>query len=454
MINISVIIPSYNVVRYIRQCIDSVLSQNFGWVEVICVDAWSTDGTLEIINEYAANDNRVRLFCSDYKSYGKQVNIGIEAARGEYISIIESDDYVDDDMLRHLYWHAINRGVQIVKGQYYQTFELDFDHIVEKEIQYMPRGVRSGIAFIPDYIPIIHKTDDYIWNGLYQKSFLDKYTIRFNETPGAAYQDISFQQKILNHAESMVYLRNTFYHYRVTRQGASSLNPNCLRYVYQEYKHLLEEYEIKPSRIPYVYLRMLTAFPREYGKAMMVEPAHRDSEIDAEFAWFRNRIIDGLDTILVSRDIYTDEMRRRSDKFLFHYDEYKKETEKDYQILSEWYKRFNERRSSSRIVLVGCGRRGLPMVDFFLRNRINLIAVTDNDESKWGTEFGPYTIMKPKVAVEQYSDAVYCITNKYNVDEITAQLNSLGISNDSIESFTGEFESIPSIAQRHPEILG
>ena len=91
-VKVSVILPSLNVARYIRECMDSVLSQSLQELEIICVDAESVDGTRELLNEYAGKDSRITVLNSNVKSYGKQVNIGLEYASGEYIAILETDD--------------------------------------------------------------------------------------------------------------------------------------------------------------------------------------------------------------------------------------------------------------------------------------------------------------------------------------------------------------------------
>ena len=102
-IKVSVIIPTLNVVQYAEKAISSVLQQSLKDLEIICVDAGSTDGTLEIFKKHADVDRRVRLLHSDKKSYGYQMNMGIDQAKGEYIGIVEADDYVPEDMYRDLY---------------------------------------------------------------------------------------------------------------------------------------------------------------------------------------------------------------------------------------------------------------------------------------------------------------------------------------------------------------
>ena len=95
---VSVIMPSLNVGKYIRESLTSVCNQTLKEIEIICVDAGSTDGTLEIIKEFAASDKRIKVIHSDKKSYGYQMNVGIHEAQGDYIGIVETDDAVLGDM--------------------------------------------------------------------------------------------------------------------------------------------------------------------------------------------------------------------------------------------------------------------------------------------------------------------------------------------------------------------
>ena len=89
---VSVLMPSLNVAPYIRQCMESVIGQTLQEIEILCIDAGSADGTAEVLREYAGKDPRVTLLHSDVKSYGHQINMGLENATGEYIGIVETDD--------------------------------------------------------------------------------------------------------------------------------------------------------------------------------------------------------------------------------------------------------------------------------------------------------------------------------------------------------------------------
>lgn len=107
--------PSFNVAEYIEECMESVIRQTFVDIEIINVDAGSTDGTLEILRKYAEKDTRIRMICSDKKSYGHQVNIGVELAKGKYIGIVDTDDKIANNMYEILY-KEMEEDVDYVKG--------------------------------------------------------------------------------------------------------------------------------------------------------------------------------------------------------------------------------------------------------------------------------------------------------------------------------------------------
>ena len=116
MSKITIIMPSLNVRNYIRPCIESVLNQTLEDIDILSIDAGSTDGTLEILEEYAAADDRLQVIHADKKSYGYQVNLGIESANSEYIGIVETDDIIASNMYERLYQTAAVQNLEYVKG--------------------------------------------------------------------------------------------------------------------------------------------------------------------------------------------------------------------------------------------------------------------------------------------------------------------------------------------------
>ena len=124
-IYVSVIMPSLNVAPYIEMCMDSVLCQTLQQIEILCIDAGSTDGTLEILKKYALKDERIRILESSRKSYGYQINLGIKEAKGQYIGIVETDDFIDASMYRELYSYTQKDFPDFIKGGFYDYAEFE-----------------------------------------------------------------------------------------------------------------------------------------------------------------------------------------------------------------------------------------------------------------------------------------------------------------------------------------
>ncbi|MBQ2406037.1 MAG: glycosyltransferase, partial [Lachnospiraceae bacterium] len=118
-IKVSIIVPVCNVERYLSECLDSVIHQTLDDIEIICVNDGSTDNSLKILREYEKKDARIKVVTKDNSGYGNTMNVGIDAAKGKYIGIVESDDYVEKNMFERLYETAELYQSEIVKSDHY-----------------------------------------------------------------------------------------------------------------------------------------------------------------------------------------------------------------------------------------------------------------------------------------------------------------------------------------------
>jgi glycosyltransferase involved in cell wall biosynthesis len=226
---VSIVIPSLNSINYIDECLQSVINQTLKDIEIICVDANSTDGTLEYLKDLEKKDHRVKVIVSDKKSYGYQMNLGINAAKGEYLGIVESDDYIKLNMYERLYKVAKEQDCEVLKCDL-ENFWGNRDN---KVFDYGPISYRDDLygrlfdkkileATEPNLIiPLIKDT----WNmnppGLYRLDFINKFNIRFNETPGASYQDLSFWFMMQALAQKIYFLNEAYYYYRQDNENSS-----------------------------------------------------------------------------------------------------------------------------------------------------------------------------------------------------------------------------------------
>jgi len=229
MPKVSVIIPVYNVETYLRKCLDSVKRQTLADIEIICVDDGSTDSCPEILDEYARKEKRMKVIHKANAGYGHAVNVGFENAAGEYIGIVESDDYILPDMYEVLYSQVQKFDLEVVKSDYY----LFGGNI------YI-RKPKSSIV----YNQVLGKTErkDFFgcpianWSGLYKREFLAGNRIRHNETPGASYQDIGFWIQVMSMAERIMWLDQAFYMYRQDNPSQSVKNKTKMMNIRNEYQ--------------------------------------------------------------------------------------------------------------------------------------------------------------------------------------------------------------------------
>ena len=236
---ISVIMPSLNVGDYMEQCLSSVLNQSLKEIEVICVDAGSTDQTLDIIKKHQKNDKRIKLINSDKKSYGHQVNIGLKEARGIYVSIVETDDYIDENMLKDLYESSQDNTVDIIKANFYHLNDYG------EEMELMPDTSKKNLTpnevFTLKEKPLFIEGHPSIWAGIYLREFLDKNDITFLEVPKGGWVDNPFFYETALKAQKIIYLDKPVYFYRETNPNSSSndFNDNTL-----PIKRILDIYDI------------------------------------------------------------------------------------------------------------------------------------------------------------------------------------------------------------------
>lgn len=123
MAEISIIVPVYQVEKYIRQCIDSILAQTFTNFELILVDDGSKDNSGKICDEYAARDNRIRVIHKENGGLSDARNKGLDNAAGKYFMFVDSDDYISDDMTECLYKNILKENADIAACNYRYIFE-------------------------------------------------------------------------------------------------------------------------------------------------------------------------------------------------------------------------------------------------------------------------------------------------------------------------------------------
>lgn len=123
---ISVIIPVYNIEKYLSRCLESVVNQTYHELEILLIEDGSTDGTLDICKSYAMQDNRVRIIDNPGKSVGSARNLGVQSAHGNYILMVDSDDYIRKDMIEILHSGLVDAGADMAVGDFMRGTEMQY----------------------------------------------------------------------------------------------------------------------------------------------------------------------------------------------------------------------------------------------------------------------------------------------------------------------------------------
>ncbi len=271
---ISVLIPVYNVKTYLRECLDSLEKQTFPEMEVVCIDDGSTDGSGEILDEYAARDARFNVLHVPNGGYGAAINRGLEAAGGDYVGIVESDDTIAPDIYEKLYRAAADKGFpDVVKADAcfcWDTYGYRYR---------FHRGDREA-----DYGRVLHSDEkgkrfDFlmnIWTGIYLRAFLEQYKIRCHESPGASYQDNGFWMQTMTFAESTLFLNEAGYFYRQDNAGASVKSAGKPLAMDNEYEWTERELAEKGAGLADIarcrYFRLM----RNYGSFLRTSAEYKD----------------------------------------------------------------------------------------------------------------------------------------------------------------------------------
>lgn len=439
---VSVILPSLNVKGYIEECVESVLAQTMKEIEVICVDAGSEDGTYEIIENYAHRDDRMVVLQSDKTSYGRQVNMGLDYAKGDYIAIVETDDFIAKDMFEYLYNLAEIDCVDYAKADFDAYITLhDGGRLFRNERLFVgKKGLYEEVIAPEEYLELF-TNDSAIWKGIYSRDFLQRNHIRFHESKGAAFQDIGFMMQVLCHAKRAVYTDRSFYRYCLDRVGASSNQLDCLNYVYQEFRWLMDEQILDESMPKWcwkgIYRRMASAFMCEadkYAKHSDLQ-YNRDKVWETYYSWLQNSlntamergILDGSD--FCSQSWFELNLITHSFKGYLEYCFVKNKLIglKENRLLNEITNR--------RVVIFGCGAYGFQLYRLLDKNKIEVLAVCDNNEEMWGMKIGNVELQSPEKCMDQYKEGVFVIASKYHADTIAEQLLKGGIRAENIRKY-------------------
>lgn len=215
---VSVLVPVYNVGPYVGSCLESLLSQDLPGLEVIVVNDGSTDDSRDVISRVCDGDEHVRVIDKENSGYGASLNRALDEARGEFIGILESDDEIVDGALALLVSEALRLGADVVKGDFLFWWSTDESRTVRANV-IAPDMCGELVDTTEDLR--IYRRKSTIWSAVYRTAFLREHGIRFLETPGAAFQDTSFNFKVFASCHKAAFVDAPVIRYRQDNEGSS-----------------------------------------------------------------------------------------------------------------------------------------------------------------------------------------------------------------------------------------
>ena len=226
---VSVVVPVYNVAEYLPQCLQSLRSQTLSDIEVLCVDDGSEDGSAEMIADLQRQDPRLHLLRQAHRGVSAARNLGIKNARGKYVAFVDSDDWIDADMLRKMVGRAEHEDCDVV--------------ICSAQVHFEERGARGArrrkalyraLAVTEDRLVRLNNKVDgwklaeypggwpFVWNKLIRRELLVNNGIHFSEALSLG-EDGVFLQVLFQYAKRVAFIQDKLYHYRYQRKQSATV---------------------------------------------------------------------------------------------------------------------------------------------------------------------------------------------------------------------------------------
>jgi len=206
---ISVIVPVYNVARYLNKCMKSIVNQTYKNLEIILINDGSTDNSGEICDEWKERDRRIKVMHKENTGVADTRNVGVERSVGRYITFVDSDDYIDEDFIENLYTYLVENNTDIVTSGHYKETFLDSKKLYSKNsyVENPEEILRS----------LLMRDDIYIcvWATLFKRELFEE--VKFPK--GKICEDFAVIYKLYDKAERIGHISKCGYHY-IQRQDS------------------------------------------------------------------------------------------------------------------------------------------------------------------------------------------------------------------------------------------
>ena len=374
-VKLSIVIPVYNVEKYLRECLDSILNQAFQDFEIICVDDGSTDKSLEILQEYKRKDDRFVILQQRHSGAGSARNNGIRLAEGKYIQFLDSDDYFEPTLLEEMYNHAEKFGADLTvcssrkvddEGNITETgspnFPINIDKVPMEKV-FNREDFKDDIFSL--FTPVV-------WNKLIKKSFLKENNLEF--PPLTIYEDIAFMHSLVISAKRIAAFNKELINYRFNRPG--SLVSTRSSHTIDAVKSCMYLGEFLKSR------GFLPEYENAYRKVFI-------NHIRAEISY-------------CNEDEYKNFLQEFKTLLPNDWQKYQSALRKDY-ITPEYLKKFI---GNKKVMLWGGSLFIRQVLEKETEKNPNILGIIDRNEASAGKQFCNYTIYPPDAINELKPDGV------------------------------------------------
>lgn len=219
MVRFSIIVPVYNVEKYLRRCLDSICNQTFTDIEIIIIDDGSNDSSREIYESYAQKDERIVVIRQENQGQSAARNAGMSRASGEYIVFVDSDDYIDEDTCERFNKVIETGSPEIIIGNaivhegkrlYPMAHTNLHENTVYTGIEYSRLSINAREWYCV------------VWLGCYNRHFIEQNDLHFKT--GIYHEDLELQPRLFLNAKTIMFVEKPFYHYCLRPNSTTTSN--------------------------------------------------------------------------------------------------------------------------------------------------------------------------------------------------------------------------------------
>ena len=321
---LSIIVPVYNVEKYIEECLNSLINQNFKDLEIIIVDDGSTDNSLKYAKKIAITDNRIKVIHQENKGLPEARNSGLKIAKGKYIGFIDSDDTIQPEMYSELIYNLESNNSDIcICGTY--RYDRRDKYICDN---YKNETIEKNEKNLSEFYKFAIASS---CNKVYKKSIIDKYNLKFLDKKIVDQEDFYFLIRYLTHINKITTIDGIYYNYRIRKSSiTNSIPPRDLASKNLTMINLFKEYISKnkielniDDVISYLFYKMLKdaincTSPISYSKIYTTLKLFKeDNNFDIFINKYKNINLDGQSKIRIVYDKVNILLLRREKLRLF-----------------------------------------------------------------------------------------------------------------------------------------